>query len=170
MVKEYGGKVRVVYKNFVVHPDAVMDAHLAGCAAAKQGKFPAYYKTFWEKGFGAYKQSRDPASMNADAIAKMAGEVGIDVAKLQADMKSDECKQLVSADMAELNKFGINGTPSFFVNGKFTMFSDPAAFKAMIDKEIAEAEASGKAEGYYENVVMKEGEKKFRSKKDAKGG
>ena len=159
-----------MYKNFVVHPDAVMDAHLGGCAAAKQGKFPEYYKTFWEKGFGAYKQSRDPSSLNADAVKKIAGEIGLDVAKLDTDMKSEECKQLISADMAELNKFGVNGTPSFFVNGKFTMFSDPSAFKTLIDKEIAEAEASGKADGYYDNVVMKEGEKKFKSKKAAKGG
>ena len=38
MVKKYDGKVRVVYKNFVVHPDTATDAHLAACAASKQGK------------------------------------------------------------------------------------------------------------------------------------
>ena len=38
-MKEYDGKVRVVYKNMVVHPQVVTKAHLAGCAAGKQGKF-----------------------------------------------------------------------------------------------------------------------------------
>ena len=41
-MKEYDGKVRVVFKNMVVHPQQVTNAHLAGCAAAKQGKFIAY--------------------------------------------------------------------------------------------------------------------------------
>src|SRR4030095_10709541 len=108
MVKEYDGKLRVVFKNFVVHPDAVMDAHLAGCAAGKQGKFPEFYTKFWEKGFGVYKQSRDASALSADSLAKWAPEIGLDVAKMQADMKSDECKQKIQADMSELNKFGVN--------------------------------------------------------------
>ena len=31
-MKEYNGKVRVVFKNMVVHPQVVTGAHLAGCA------------------------------------------------------------------------------------------------------------------------------------------
>ena len=41
-MKDYDGKVRVVFKNMVVHPQVVTRAHLAGCAAGKQGKFIAY--------------------------------------------------------------------------------------------------------------------------------
>jgi protein-disulfide isomerase len=41
LVREYGGRVRFVYKNFVLnhHTDAI---HRAGCAASKQGKFRAF--------------------------------------------------------------------------------------------------------------------------------
>ncbi len=46
LVKEYGGKVRVVFKNLVVHPQVVMTAHKAGCAAAKQQKFAAFKNAF----------------------------------------------------------------------------------------------------------------------------
>jgi len=164
IVKKYDGKVRVVYKNFVVHPDTVLDAHLAGCAANKQGKFKAYKDAFWEKGFRAYAQSRDPSMLGKDNIMKIAKGAGLDVAKLQSDMSSDDCRARVQADMAELSKFGVNGTPSFFVNGKFTMFSSPGAFTALIDKELGEVEASGvPAAEYYQKVVMAQGEKAFKS-------
>jgi hypothetical protein len=90
-------------------------------------------------------------------------------------MKSAECQALVQKDMSDLSKFGVGGTPSFFVNGKFTMFSGPQQFKALIDAELATATASGiPAAEYYDKVVMEQGLKTFRSKKDAadakKGG
>lgn len=164
IVVKYDGKVRVVYKDFVVHPDTVLDAHLAGCAANKQGKFKAFKDAFWEKGFRAYASARDPSMLGKDNILKIAKEAGLDVGKLQSDMSGDECKSKVQGDMEELSKFGVNGTPSFFVNGKFTMFSSPAAFTAMIDKELAEVEASGvPAAEYYQQVVMAKGEKAFKS-------
>jgi protein-disulfide isomerase len=165
MVEQYGGKMRVVYKNYVVHPDTVMDAHLAGCAAAKQGKFKEFKYAFWEKGFREYAKTRDPKVMAKDAIMKIAGDAKIDTARLGTDMASAECKQRISSDMAELGKFGVNGTPAFFVNGKYTMFSGPEAFKALIDSELEAVTKSGiPPEEYYQKVVMA-GEKKFKSRK-----
>jgi protein-disulfide isomerase len=168
LVKEYDGKVRVVYKNFVVHPDTVMEAHLAGCAANEQGKFKEFSDAFWDKGFGAYSQTRDPSTMSGENLMKIAAGAGLDRKRLQADLNSDKCKAQIQGDMAELNKFGVGGTPSFFVNGKFTMFSNPQAFKQMIDAELAAVGSSGvPADQYYAKVVMEQGLKKFRSKKDA---
>ena len=157
----------MVYKNFVVHPDTVMTAHLAGCAAGKQGKFGEFKRAFWTKGFGAYKQTRDPSTMNKEAILKMAGEIGLDTGKLAQDIESAECKQRIQSDMEELNKFGVNATPSFYVNGKFTMFSGVDAMKSIIDAELAAVGSSGvPAEQYYQKVVLEKGEQKFKSKAD----
>ena len=47
----------------VVHPQVVMDAHKAGCAAAKQGKFVAFKNAFWEKAFDPYALNA-PGAMN----------------------------------------------------------------------------------------------------------
>ena len=166
---EYDGKLRVVYKNFVVHPDTVLTAHLAGCAAGKQGKFSEYKKVFWDKGFGEYAKTRDPKTMGEDSILAMAGEIGLDKDKLVVDMKGEACQGRIKADMQELSKFGVGATPSFFVNGKFTMFSGVAAFKTIIDAELAEAEASGVAAAdYYNSEVLVKGEKTFVSKADRK--
>jgi protein-disulfide isomerase len=171
LVGEYNGKVRVVYKNFVIHPDSALPGHLASCAAAKQGKYVAFKKAFWEKTFMPYAQSRgaEADKMGKENILAFSKDLGLDTAKLATDMDSQECQQLVQLDMADLEAFQVGATPTFFINGRAMPGIDKATFKKMIDEEIAKAEKSGIAGGdYYEKVVVAKGEKKFRSKKDPK--
>jgi protein-disulfide isomerase len=171
LVNEYPGKVRVVYKNLVVHPDSAMPGHLASCAAAKQGKYKEFKKAFWDKAFTPYAQSRgaEAAAMGKDNILAFSKELGLDVAKLAADMDGDECKQLIARDMGELEPFQVGSTPTFFINGRIVAGALPKpAFKKLIDEELAKAEKSGVKGDYYEQVVIAKGEKRFRSKKDPK--
>lgn len=108
--------------------------------------------------------------MAEPALLKIAGELGLDVAKLKADMRGPACTALMKADMEELSKFGVGGTPSFFINGKpYRGGIDSAAFKAAVDEAAKVVEASGvPAKDYYQKVVIEKGEKKFRSIKDPK--
>jgi hypothetical protein len=172
LVKEYAGKVRVVFMNMVVHPDTVQLAHQYSCAAAKQGKFLEYVNAFWEKGFGAYaaSQGRDKAALGEDNILKFAAEMKLDVQKLKADATSADCKQRIDEDMAELKKFRVNGTPAFFINGFHVGGGIPKeSFKQIIDEKLGIAEKSGiKAGEYYEKEIMAKGLKQFRSKRDAR--
>ena len=172
LVKEYGGKVRVVYKNLVVHPDSAMPGHLASCAAAKQGKYVEFKKAFWEKAFMPYAQSRgaEPGKMGKDNILAFSKEIGLDTTKLAADMDGEECKKLVAQDMSELEAFKVGATPTFFINGRIIAGALPKEqFKQVIDEELKKAEASGvPGAEYYDKVVMAKGEKKFRSKKEPK--
>lgn len=171
LVKDYNGKLRVIYKNFVVHPDTATQAHLASCAAWEQKKFMEFKDAFWEKGFGAYRNSRDPSKMAESNILEIAkGIGGLDINKFTTDMKGDKCKQLVDRDMAELTKFGTNATPSFYINGQpYQQGLEVAAFKKVIDEKLKEVESSGvPGDQYYQKVVMEKGEKKFRSIKDKK--
>ena len=78
-MKEYDGKVRVVFKNMVVHPQQVMKAHLASCAAGKQGKFIEFHKAFWEKGYKPYQDQREMSFLGEENVHKVAGEIGLDV-------------------------------------------------------------------------------------------
>ena len=159
-MKEYNGKVRVVYKNMVVHPQVVTKAHLAGCAASKQGKFLEFKHDWWEK---AYKVRK----MDEDNIYKIAQDLHLNVDQLKKDMDSPDCQARLQADMAELQKFKVNSTPSFFINGTHVGGALPKeSFKSMIDDKIKAVEASGVPCGdYYEKEVMGKGEKQFKSKK-----
>jgi protein-disulfide isomerase len=172
LVEEYGGKVRVVYKNLVVHPDVALPGHLASCAAAKQGKYVAFKNTFWEKAFKPYAASRgaEQGAMQKDNILAFSKEIGLDTSKLAADMDGQECKNLVQADMTDLEPFQVGSTPTFFVNGKVISGALPKPqFKRLIEEQLAAFEKSGvPAADYYEKVVIAKGEKKFRSKKDPK--
>ncbi len=158
--------MRVVFKNMVVHPQAVTAAHKAGCAAGKQQKFVPFKNAFWEKAFGPYAANRDASKLGEENIMVIAKEIGIDTAKLKADMESPECQALVQGDMQELAKFHVNGTPAFFINGKYINGAVPKEqFKQVIDERLKVAEASGvPAAEYYDKEVMGKGEKQFRSK------
>src|SRR3954463_16237907 len=52
--QKYGNDVRIVYKQFVVHPQVATAGALAFCAAAKQGKGPQMDALLWDKGFKAH--------------------------------------------------------------------------------------------------------------------
>jgi protein-disulfide isomerase len=159
----------VAFKNMVVHPQVVTDAHNAGCAAAKQGKFVEFKNAFWDKAFGPYSAQHDPSKLGVDNIMAIAKDIGLDTAKLKADMDGPDCKAYVQADMAELAKFHVNSTPTFFINGKHLNGAMPKeGFKQVIDQQLKVAEASGvSGASYYDKEIMGKGAKQFRSKMDA---
>jgi len=171
LVKDYKGKVRVVYKNMVVHQPAI-PAHLGSCAAAKQQKYVAFKTAFWEKGFGPYaaSQGKDPSGLSEENVIKIATDLGMDATKFKTDMKSDECQKFIQQDMSELEKWHVNATPAFFINGQFVNGALPKdGFKKIIDDKLKIAEASGvTGADYYQKEIMGKGEKTFRSKKDPK--
>jgi predicted DsbA family dithiol-disulfide isomerase len=153
----------------VVHPQVVTDAHNAGCAAAKQGKFVAFKDAFWEKAYLPYQAAHDPSKLGRDNIMAIAKDIGLDPAKFTADMDGADCKAHVQADMAELAKFKVGSTPTFYINGKLVLGAVPKEqFKQTIDEKLKIAEASGVSGGsYYDKEIMGKGLKQFRSKMDA---
>jgi protein-disulfide isomerase len=158
--KKYGNDVRIVYKQFVVHPQAQI-AHLAACAANKQGKFLEMDKLLWEKAF----QTRQYDDQH---IADLGKEAGVDAARFAADMKSQDCQNWLQKDQTELTTFGVGATPSFFINGRFLSGAQPLpAFTQIIDEELAKANqrisAGTPAADYYKTWVIEKGEKKLPS-------
>lgn len=170
LVKAYPGKVRVVFKNMIVHPQVATAAHMASCAATKQGKYVAFKDAVWKQGFDPYAAARDPSKLSEDNIVAIAKSVGLDTDKLKTDMKSDECKAFIENDTKELAKFHVNSTPTLFVNGTHVGGALPEeTFKQMIDEKLKTVEKSGvPAAEYYDKEIMGKGEKQFRSKKDPK--
>jgi protein-disulfide isomerase len=165
IVSEYNGKVRVVYENMVVHPFA-MAAHLGGCAAGKQGKYLAFKKVIWERSFVDYASARDPQMLDEAHVVEAGKTAGLDTAKMQRDLASEECKSRIAADMRELERFGVNGTPTLFINGSMlTTGTTKANLRSAIDEHLKVATSSGVAgSDYYAKEVVGKGEKQFRSK------
>ncbi|HEY1813441.1 MAG TPA: thioredoxin domain-containing protein [Kofleriaceae bacterium] len=170
LMKQYKGKLRIVYKNMVVHPDVAQPAHLASCAAAKQGKYVAFKNDVWTKGFDPYAAAHDPSKLDVTSVIAIAKGIGLDVDKLKTDMYSADCAQRIKTDMDELEKFHVNATPTLFVNGTAVQGVLPEdEFKQLIDQKLETVAKSGvKPADYYQKEIMAKGEKKFRSKKDPK--
>jgi len=171
LVKEYGGKLRVVYMDRVVH-DFAEKAHLAACAAGRQGKYVAFKTAFWDKGYSVYAASggRDRSAFELDGLVALAKDLNLDLPRFKADLAGPACTGLLDRERVELDKFRVDGTPTFFVNGFYVSGGLPKeAMRALIDERLKVAEASGvPAAQYYDREIFGKGEKKFRSKKDPK--
>src|SRR5205807_6720330 len=80
------------------------------------------------------------------ALEKYAQELGLNMGKFKDARDSGKWKAKVDAEQAEGNKIGARGTPSFFVNGKSFVGAQPfEAFKAKVDEELKNADATMKA-------------------------
>ncbi len=155
--------VRVVYKHMIVHPNATL-AHKAACAAAKQGKFAAFYRTWWERGFDLSMPQRDPQIFTESGLVALGKKAGLDTKKLKTDMNGTACDEYVKADIAQLTKFRVNATPTFFINGRRSVGRQEAeVFAPQIDTALDDVTKSGvPAAKYYTDVVMVKGDKEFR--------
>ncbi len=149
----YGTKLRIVSRTFVVHPKLASYPAQAACAAHRQGKFWDLDKLLWDEAFA--NRTFDTATIDALAL-----RVGLDATRYRADVAS--CAAEVARDQAELAKFGVSATPAFFINGRFVSGAQPvAAFAAVIDDELAKAEAAVKRgvkpARYYDDEIVKKG-------------
>jgi protein-disulfide isomerase len=128
VLADYPNDVRFVYKQFpltTIHPNA-MPASKAALAAGKQGKY-------WEMHKVLFQNSR---ALGPEQLKQYAQQVGLDVAKWEADMNSPEIAEQVNAEMREAQAAEVRGTPSIFVNGKRLMNRSKDGFKVMIDEAL----------------------------------
>lgn len=151
--KRYGKDVRIVHKNFLVHPGLAMVPALAACAADAQGKYQPMHEAIWEKG---YKANRDLSADNMMAIAR---SLGLNMARFERDMDSDACTRRIAEEQSLMARIGTRGTPTFYINGRILTGAQPLpSFESLIDEELAKAnEAIGKQgiaqRDYYQHIV-----------------
>jgi protein-disulfide isomerase/plastocyanin len=136
IVSEYidTGKVKYVFRDFPLdfHQSAQKAGEAAECAG-EQGKY-------WEMHDYLFVNQDYLAVENLKGYAK---DLGLDTADFNECLDSGAMADEVKADMADGQKYGVSGTPAFFINGKMISGAQPfAAFKAEIDAALA---ASGEA-------------------------
>jgi protein-disulfide isomerase len=154
--KKYGTDLRVVYKAMIVHPQVATHSALAACAANHQGKFRALADLIWAKSFDVH----DYADATIDGLAK---DAKLDLARYKTDL-AGPCAQEVKDEQAQLQKLGVNATPTFFINGRYLAGAMPAAdFEKIIDEELRKANTAIKGgvvvEKYYEQEIVGKGAK-----------
>jgi protein-disulfide isomerase len=129
VLTRYKDRVRLVHRDFpldALHP-AAWKAHEAARCAEQQGKF-------WE--FRNLLYMNAPAA-GPDQLSGYASQIGVDVQSFAQCLSSTVFKTAVQTDVAEGNRLGVTGTPSFFVNGRLLAGAQPEAeFARIIDEEL----------------------------------
>jgi protein-disulfide isomerase len=93
-----------------LHGESAVTAARASLAARRQ---PAHYMDFH---FALLGQED---SITEETIYSEAAKAGMDVNKLKADMKDPEIEKSLKSSIALAHKAGVDGTPTFVLNGKF---------------------------------------------------
>ena len=131
------GKVRLVFRDFPIveiHPEAMVASMAAQCAN-DQGKYwEMHDKIFREQ----FNKGDDIIRFKVTDLKKWAKDLKLDTAAFDSCLDSERYKAEVAKDKADGDAVGIQGTPSFFINGRFLGGVHPYPdFKKMIDEELA---------------------------------
>jgi protein-disulfide isomerase len=132
---QYKDKVRFVFKQMPltqIHPWAE-DAAVATACALEQGN-----DQFWKMYDGLFSQQAQITKENLPAkVGEIATAGGLDVPRLKECLSSRKTIDAVKADQSEAASLGVNGTPTFFINGRrIQNTQDASAFKQAIDQAL----------------------------------
>jgi len=108
--KEMGDELKFVFRNFPLinmHKYA-LDAAIASEIAGEMGEFWKMHDILFEN---------QDALSDTDLI-RYAGEIGLDVEKFESMFSNSKYEGKIEKELEGGLRSGVNGTPSFFVNGK----------------------------------------------------
>lgn len=121
--KTLGSKLRFVFRNFPlaeIHPHAMRAAETSE-AAAVQGKF-------WEMHDMIFTHQK---SLDDEHLLQYAEQIGLDVERVRSELESGVHSERVQQDFRSGIRSGVNGTPTFFINGE--RLDGPWDFEGLMD-------------------------------------
>ena len=127
--RRLGAKLRFVFRNFPLsegHPHAQHAAEAAECAGA-QGRFWEMHDTLFE---------HQGALLDRDLV-EYAAAIGLDPVKFEDDLRTHAYKSRVREDFISGVRSGVNGTPTFFIDG--VRFDDSWDVETLTDALTAAA-------------------------------
>ena len=107
--KHFGKKLRFVFRNFPLneaHPHAEAAAEMAE-AAAGEGKFWEMHDMIFE----------NQGALEIDDLVVYATNLGLDVKRVASELERRVHLPRVKEDFSSGVRSGVNGTPTFFING-----------------------------------------------------
>jgi len=110
MMAELGRQIRFVFRNFPLSEmhEYARPAALAAEAAGQQGKF-------WEMHDAIYENQ---LNLSTRLFIDLAEQLGLDIDNFKSAMQDQRLDEKVEGDFESGMMSGVNGTPTFFVNGE----------------------------------------------------
>ena len=116
VIDKYKDDIAFTFRHFpidTIHPNARAAARAAEAAGA-QGKFFEMHDLLYQ----TQSQWSSQVTTNPQPIFEnFAKEIGLDINKYTIDYASDTTNSTINADKQECNNKGVNGTPTYFING-----------------------------------------------------
>jgi protein-disulfide isomerase len=109
LLRRVGDEVRFAYRHFPltqIHPHAAMAAQAAEAAGA-QGQFWAMHSALFE----------NQDALELDDLTVYAQAIGLNVPRFVEELRSGAHMPEVASDFRSGIRSGVNGTPTFFING-----------------------------------------------------
>ena len=131
LLKSYGNRVRFVIRNFPltqVHENAFRAAQAAEAAKA-QGKFWEYIDLMF----------KNQNALDTDSLKKYATQVGLDRKRFDAEIEAGKYDAMIRRDLDEGETFGIQSTPTFYINGAILTEYSADGLRSAIEKAFARA-------------------------------
>jgi protein-disulfide isomerase len=108
--KHFGKGLRFVFRNFPLnemHPDAE--------SAAETAEFAGAHGKFWEMHDALYENQEE---LGEQSYFEVAEKLGLSASDLRQALQEGKYQNRVRADFSSGVRSGVNGTPTFFINGK----------------------------------------------------
>ncbi len=132
LFQEYGDRIQYVVRNFPIvqnHPHAAKAAEAAECAFV-QGRFWQYHDRLFENSSG----------LDNESLERYARDLGLDSSRFDRCLDSGEKSGIVARDLKDGRRYGVRGTPTFFINGRILIGAQPfPVFKEYIERALEEA-------------------------------
>jgi protein-disulfide isomerase len=136
--RRLGNSLRFVFRNFPlteIHPHAFHAAEAAESVALHTGE-----EAFWCMHDSIYEHQQDsPLALADQSLVLYAMACGADARQVAADLASDALEERVQEDFMSGVRSGVNGTPTFFVNGARSdlPWDDAASFELVLREAAA---------------------------------
>jgi protein-disulfide isomerase len=126
------GTLRIEWRDFPYRGRESVNAAVAARAAQAQGRFWEYHDLLFDSQFSGYSDEN---------LIALAGKAGLDAQRFERDYQNARYEPLVRADFQKGLKASVNGTPTFFINGKMLVGLQPVGvFEDAIEDARREAE------------------------------
>ncbi|HXM49340.1 MAG TPA: thioredoxin domain-containing protein [Pyrinomonadaceae bacterium] len=131
VLKSYGNRVRFVIRNFpltTVHANAFHAAQAAEAAKA-QGKFWEYIDFLF----------KNQSALDDESLKKYATLLGLDRKRFDTELASEKYVPVIRRDTADGEIYGVEMTPTFYINGLLLTDYSADGLRAAIEKGFARA-------------------------------
>jgi protein-disulfide isomerase len=136
LLERYAGRVRIVYKNFPLTGLRAWSADAAAAAACAYQQDNDKFLALHDKLFRNQPRLKEGRPL----LASLAREAGLDWKLFSACLEDPQTEAALARDVAEGDRVGVTGTPTFFLNGRPIAGARPAEmFYAVVDEELAAA-------------------------------